>query len=622
MSSTAFPPLSPPEPPRVFGAPALYTENDLLALGVAADGTVWSVEEPGLLRQWDLATRRQKNQWMLDEAATVWAFNWAGRLLASGSSEVDVWEISSGESLVGWTADSWVTALAFQPFKPVLATGHDDGVVRVWEWADRRLLHEFRAHESAVSAVSFSWDQARLATAGEDRLVRLWDLNTGRPLGSLEGHTDRVPALAWHPDNRRLFSAGWDTTVRVWDTQALQPIILLNSHASQVHAIALSGDGKMLASADSAQSVHVWDADAYREQAVLRERTGEVRFVCFTPDDGKGNRTPPVLAFGSADRVIHLWNTAQNPETVDLDPLLHRVGVAVSPDGKRLFSLGGGTNLRAWEIGSGLCVAGLDNTPVMRSMALSPDGKTLAATKLESSVEDRSSLGLYDAGSGTLQGTCEGQRGPITALAFRGDGKLLASGGVQSCDVWLWDVPSGQPHLILPDAVDRCSVEALAFQPKGDLLAVAGIDYLATGGSDGHVTLWHPGEKRQVGSLEGGASAIAWSPDGKRLAAATLRKTVRVFDAADGTVVAEVAGHQDLIGGIAYSPDGKYLATASDDRTVRLWDSASGEQAGAWELDNAVKAVAFSPDGKWLFTGNGNTSCYQIEVEQLRASGM
>ena len=59
MSSTAFPPLSPSEPPRVFGAPTLHTESDLLAVGIAADGTLWSVEEPGLLRQWSLGTRRQ-----------------------------------------------------------------------------------------------------------------------------------------------------------------------------------------------------------------------------------------------------------------------------------------------------------------------------------------------------------------------------------------------------------------------------------------------------------------------------------------------------------------------------------------------------------------------------------
>jgi WD40 repeat protein len=622
MSSTAFPPLSPPEPPRVFGAPVLHTEADLLALGIAADGTLWSVEEPGLLRQWSLATRRQVSERALDEAATVWAFNWAARLLASGSSEVDVWEISSGDRLVGWSVGSWVTALAFQPGAPLLAAGHDDGKVHVWHWVDRKLLRTIAAHKMPVSAVAFSLDMTRLATAGEDRLIRIWDLATGERVLTIEGHTDRIPALAWHPDDKRLFSAGWDTTVRVWDAESGQPIILLNSHATQVHALALSADGRLLASADSDQAVHLWDADHYITRQIIREQTGEVRHLCFTPDDGKGNATPPLLAYGGSDRVIHLWHSRHGPEQASVDPLLLRTRVAVSPDGKQLFSLGGGTDLRGWDVESGQPTLALEGTPVLRAFAMSPDGRHFAASRqAPADSPDLTTLALYDA-NGNRVAVCDGQRGPITALAFRSDGAQLASGGVQSSDVWLWSAPAGQPVLLIPDAVDDCSVEALAFQPGGPLLAVAGIDYMATSGHDGEVALWHADEKREVGALDGGATAIAWHPDGKRLAAATLRRVVRVWDTQTSRVAVEMQGHTDTITSVAWSADGRWLASAGEDRTVRLWDGNTGDLAGAWELDNPVRALAFSPDGRWLFTGNGNTSCYQIEVVQLLASGM
>lgn len=612
MTTTAFPPLCPTEPPRAFGAPALHTDNDLLALGIAADGTLWSVEESGLLRQWSLNTRRQVNQWPLDEEATVWAFNWAGRLLASGSSEVDVWEISSGEQLVGWRADSWVTALAFQPFVPVLATGHDDGVVRVWDWADRKLLHQFPGHANAVSAVAFSWDRTRLATAGEDRAIHLWDLNTGKKAGTLEGHTDRIPALVWHPDNRRLFSAGWDTTVRVWDVLALAPLILLNSHASQVHAVALSGDGKLLASADSGQSVHVWDTDGYKPVRVLRQRGGEVRVLCFTPDDGKGNARAPLLAYGGADRLIHLWSGEQPPEAGDD---LSGWAVALSPDGGRLFGLGGGAELRGWDVAGGAQAFTLAESPALRTMALSPDGRVVAAARVESAPDDRASMAMYDADSGARLAACEGQPGPITSLAFS-DAGLLAAGGLRSCDVWLWDVPSAGPRLILTDAAEQCAVQALAFRPGGGVLAVAGINHLATAGGDGQVVLWSVPSGKRLLSLAGGATSVAWSPDGGHLAAGALNRKVRLYDAATGEVVREMAGHADTVTAVAYSPGGRWLASAGDDRTVRLWDE-DGSQAGAWELDNQVKALAFSPDGRWLFTGNGNGSCYQIEVGRL-----
>jgi WD40 repeat protein len=548
-------------------------------------------------------------------------------LVASASDEVAVWEISSGEELARWPALSWVTALAFQPGAPVLATGHDDAFVSVWDWVEKKQLLELRHHQKPISALAFSLDGKRLASACEGRLIHIWDLADGRLLGTLEGHTDRIPALVWHLDHRRLFSAGWDTTVRVWDTHTFGPIILLNSHATQVHALALSGDGNLLASADSDRAVHIWQTNESRTSTVLRQQTGEVRCLAFTPDDGKGNLAAPLLAWGTADRVIHLWDSRQasagsagSGQDLGSGDLLSRTVVAVSPDSQRLYSLGAGTDLRIWDVASGEPAGSLEEGPVLRAFAASQDGQWLAAARVENpdSREDRSTLALYEAATGKRLSVCEGQRAPITVLAFSADGTVLASGGMQSSDVWLWKVPLGEPVLLIPDAVEDCSVEALAFQPGGRLLAIAGIDWLATSGSDGEVVLWHLDENTVKRALSGGATALAFHPAGRLLACALLDRTVQIHDLADETV-RSLSGHADTVTCLAWSPDGRRLATGGDDRVVRVWEVASGELAGAWELDNTIKSLAFTPDGKYLFTGNGNTSCYQIEVEQLVA---
>src|SRR5262249_40069618 len=160
----------------------------------------------------------------------------------------------------------------FQPGGLLLVSGHDDGAVRLWHYASRRLVCELRApiapsggpNDSTVSALAFSPDGRTLAVAAEDCRILLWDVVAGEPRGHLIGHPAPTPALAWPPAGRRLIAAGWDTTARVWDTAACLPIILLNSHAGQVQALALTPDGQRLACADSANAVHLWDMDSYQ----------------------------------------------------------------------------------------------------------------------------------------------------------------------------------------------------------------------------------------------------------------------------------------------------------------------------------------------------------------------
>jgi len=152
---------------------------------------------------------------------------------------------------------------------------------------------------------------------------------------------------------------------------------------------------------------------------------------------------------------------------------------------------------------------------------------------------------------------------------------LLASGGIQSSDVWLWKVPTGEPGLLIPDAVDDCSIEALAFQPGGRLLALAGIDWLATSGSDGEVVLWHLDEHEEKFALQGGATAIAFHPAGRLLACAGLNRGIRLWDVVDDRVVNELKGHDDTVTCLAWSP------APSPGRRGRRWPASPSRTGGA-----------------------------------------
>jgi WD40 repeat protein len=606
--------------PVVFGDPKLHTDGDLAALAFAPDGSLWSVEEGGVVRCWD-GSGRQLRCFALSDLEMVWCFSADARLLASASDDLSVWETASGQIRAAIPQRGWVTALAFRSDHSLVATGHDDGAVRCWEIRGGGLVAEFRGHDRAVSALAFRGDGARLASAGEDKMIHLWDVARERRVGTLAGHTDRIPALAWHPLGRRLVSAGWDNTARVWDGDTCRPEALLDGHAAQVTALAFDAGGDLLACADASGAVHVWDFDRASSVHVLRASAQEARCLALGGPAGR-------LASGGSGRVIHLWEPRTGRAILAPDGSgTASPAIAVSPDGSRLVCTGG-SGVRSWETVRGQELGHLAPAEIptaarsaVQAVAYSPDGRWVAGGGEDALIR------VWDTAAGQAPRMLEGSEGPVTCLAFSPDSRHLASAGCTGQAIWVWSLEKWGPVLLIPDALDGCTVEALAFHPGGRLLAAGGIDWLATGGSDGAICLWDLRERCEVATFSGGVTCLAMHPSGRWLAAASLDRVVCVWDLEARTLAQELAGPEDAVAGLAYSPDGRWLACGGDDRMIRLWRVEGGlaPAGGPVEipLDTQVKSLCFAPDGRSLFTGNGNTTCYKLDVHQLlgRAAG-
>ena len=147
-------------------------------------------------------------------------------------------------------------------------------------------------------------------------------------------------------------------------------------------------------------------------------------------------------------------------------------------------------------------------------------------------------------------------------------------------------------------------VTAVAFSPDGKRLV--------TGSWDQTAKVWEAASGRELLTLKGHSAPIwcvALSPDGQRIVTGSWDQTAKVWDAASGRELLTLRGHSRPIRSVAFSPDSQRIVTGSWDQTAKVWEAASGRELLTLGGTNGnVDSVAFSPDGQRIVTGLGDST--------------
>jgi WD40 repeat protein/serine/threonine protein kinase/gas vesicle protein len=242
--------------------------------------------------------------------------------------------------------------------------------------------------------------------------------------------------------------------------------------------------------------------------------------------------------------------------------------------------------------------------------AISRDGKRLASSDYRLG---RWGVTVWDMETGKLLVSLK-HSGPVRALAFNADGTRLACGGDiankhdKPADLKVWDLETGKVIFELEGHVP--GVAGVCYSPDGKRISsLAGNLY----GKSAELKVWDAQTGKEVLNLQGPAVAgrlgtgdvggLAYSPDGKRIAAG-MAQLLNVWDAETGKVVLSFRAHQYVVTSLAYSPDGKRIATTSPESNMKLWDAETGKELLGIPNDGG-EGIAFSPDGKRIASRNG-----------------
>ncbi|MER6958177.1 hypothetical protein [Streptomyces sp. NPDC000618] len=520
------------------------------------------------------------------------AFRPDGRTLATGDNDgtMRLWDTRAGRIRKNLPGDKINLPAVFSPDGRTMAVSRSDGRVELLDTNTGRTRIQLK-QTSFATLLAFSPDGRTLATSSVIRRVELWDTATGHIRTRLAEQTNDVSSLAFGPDGRTLAIGGFDGEVKLRDTTTGRLRGSLPGHTTSVDRLAFSPDGRILATSSSDGGVQLWDAKAGRLRKGLAEYTALVTSMVFTPD-GRA------LATGSSDGGVQLWETDTGRLRRSLPGHIGPVlSLAFNPDGRTLATGGADRTVRLWDAEVGRPWA-LFSDPLEDafSVAFSPDGRTLATGST-----GEQAVRLWDTATGRLRTGLPGYADLSPSLAFSADGRSLATADPANGGVNLWNAATGRHHGSLAGYI--VGVEALAFSPDGRTLA--------TGSAARGVELWDAATGRNLRSLPGYHGAVhsaAFSPDGRTLATGGEDRTVRLLDPTTGRT-RTLSGHTGAVVSVAFSPDGRTLATGSDDNTVRLWDTATGRSRESLTgHTDRVGALAFSPDGRTLATGSDDNT--------------
>ena len=571
---------------------------------LSPDGTqLFAVLEDGeaQVRVLDLASGREVRRMKLpgDQIDSLQlSVNPEGHLLAAGIDDkrFKLWNLTTKKDRELGPTTKEFSQVKFNRDGRMLALS-DNYTVKIWELATMREFAPVKVPTSITypqgdAFVAFTEDGKRIGTGGFGTETIVWEIETGKRLSTLSGRTNMAYDVAFSADGTELASGGRTR----WDLRTGRGLRMVPGTQENTYGV-VSPNGRLLALTrinssnlsliESPSGKMLFELTPNSEVGPVQKTRfsadGSVLAAVYGPRDDQQPMPGQPITRGSQ---VKLWDVKTGRELRSLVSNEIPSNVDFSADGKIIGTIGSGGAITLWDAQSGSKLRDLASSPMasFTPPVIKPGQMPTMPNMADIAAMMTNVMGSMTAGT-------PGQT--VSSLTFSDDGRMLATGGVESKSnidfaAMMSGAMSGQRPKKGSKPID-----------PADMMKDFKVEAV------GRVQIWDVATGREIGAIRGhgrGITKVAFNRDGKLLATASSDNTIKIWDVANRSELRTLAGHTSGIESIDFTPDGSLLASASDDGSTFLWDLKTGEHLLTLiSLDDGAEWMAVTPQG--MFDG-------------------